>query len=110
MNDLPPSNHVPGLVRVQRFPDFEVSWAGSLFGRGEEFCFGSEDGKLIFTDARMIPVDRPIKASQGGLCQRTREQTSSTTQPFRSFSKLSGSAVSSISFPSGNQTTRPSGR
>lgn len=52
------------------FPGMEVSWAGS--GRQDgEFCFGSDDGKLLFADAqgqklKVIPTgDGPAEAVNG---------------------------------------------
>jgi hypothetical protein len=44
-----PPNHGPSpLIMPFQFPDFAISWAGQG-GREEDFCFGSEDGRLRFT-------------------------------------------------------------
>lgn len=50
MNDLQPANTSNSpLFAHFKFDDFEVSWAGlNPFRTG--FCFGSEDGRLLFTD------------------------------------------------------------
>jgi hypothetical protein len=45
-------------VNVRRFHDFEVSWAGPG-RRAGEFCFGSEDGRILTTDEQLTPVPRP---------------------------------------------------
>jgi hypothetical protein len=48
-----------------RLEDFEVTWAGpNPLQPG--FCFGSEDGRLLFTDERGIPLLGPGKGSDSG--------------------------------------------
>jgi hypothetical protein len=44
------ASHERSLLR--RFRDFDVSWAGRGRNSGE-FCFGSEDGKVLFTDEHL---------------------------------------------------------
>jgi hypothetical protein len=39
-------------ANVRRFRNFEVFWAGPGRSKGE-FCFGSEDGRILLTDAQL---------------------------------------------------------
>ena len=65
MNHINPAHTPAGLLQEIQFPDFEVSWAGANpFGDG--FCFGSEDGRLLFTDGRGMQIGVPLTASANG--------------------------------------------
>jgi hypothetical protein len=48
MTPTPPNGDPLRLMVSFQFPGFAISWAGPS-GRDEDFCFGSEDGKLQFT-------------------------------------------------------------
>jgi hypothetical protein len=48
-----------------RLKDFDVTWAGPA-PAGPGFCFGSEDGRLLFTDERGVPVSDPGQGSDSG--------------------------------------------
>jgi hypothetical protein len=49
------------LISSIRFDAFEVSWAGpSLWN--DLFCFGSEDGRILFADWQGTVLDRPVPA------------------------------------------------
>jgi hypothetical protein len=48
-----------------KFDDFAVSWAGP-HPRQPGFCFGSEDGRLLFTNERFEVQIGPSRASQSG--------------------------------------------
>ena len=51
-----PTNGDPSRLIVPfQFPGFAISWAGPG-GREEDFCFGSEDGKLQFTTVDGVPI------------------------------------------------------
>lgn len=63
MNMLTPSQALPGVQEI-RFPDFEVSFAGAI--GDNDFCFGSEDGKVLFTDEQGEPLGQPQQASASG--------------------------------------------
>jgi len=65
-------SNFPAAVKGQRelisfipLPDFEPSWGGPSF-RGNGFCFGSEDGKVLLTDVDGVPKGPPEKLSQLG--------------------------------------------
>lgn len=66
MNGIPPNDGRLGLLQGKmRLPDFAVCWAGpDPFGPG--FCFGTEDGKLVFADEGGTPVYAPFHASRSG--------------------------------------------
>jgi hypothetical protein len=48
-----------------RLKDFDVTWAGP-HPLQPGFCFGSEDGRLLFTDEHGVPVLGPAKGSDVG--------------------------------------------
>jgi hypothetical protein len=43
-------------IPIRKFRDFDVSWAGQG-RRSGEFCFGSEDGRILITDEHLKPVE-----------------------------------------------------
>ncbi len=49
----------------ESLPDFDVTWAGGHPFR-DGFCFGSDSGKLLFTDESGKVLDGPRKASASG--------------------------------------------
>jgi hypothetical protein len=49
------------LISFVRFDDFEVSWAGPSL-RNDLFCFGSEDGRILFADWQGIVQHKPVLA------------------------------------------------
>ena len=49
-----------------RIPDFAVSWAGANPHGQSGFCFGSEDGRIVFTDRGGKPMHKPFAASPSG--------------------------------------------
>ena len=54
------------LMSSIQFDNFNVSWAGPR-PRTEGFCFGSEDGGLLFTDSAGVPLHRePDKVALSG--------------------------------------------
>jgi hypothetical protein len=62
MNRLPLALRSPGAVQIVRFPEFDVSWAGpNPYGGG--FCFGSENGRLLYTDEQGVPLGNPALSS-----------------------------------------------
>jgi hypothetical protein len=90
-----------------RFHDFEVCWAGaSPFGPG--FCFGSEDGQLLFTDEDGKALGYPVKGSLSGeavngvagwgkwLTVTSRQDVSFWTGP-----EKEGDKISCVMFPHG---------
>src|SRR5436309_1865580 len=51
MTEFPPARRGSrDLISAIRFEDFEVSWAGASSLDNSTFCFGSEDGRLLWTD------------------------------------------------------------
>ena len=62
---------LPLLVKPFHFPNFDVSWAGP--GRNsQEFCFGSEDGQILFTnlegdEAERQPAPHPESEAVNGV-------------------------------------------
>jgi hypothetical protein len=48
-----------------QFENFDVSWAGPTLA-DRAFCFGSEDGRLLFTDHDGGPLEKPQKANDSG--------------------------------------------
>jgi hypothetical protein len=60
-----PGNSAFSAIRFDDTPGFEVSWAGSHpFLAG--FCFGSEDGRLLFTDESGTALGETIVGSESG--------------------------------------------
>ena len=55
MTPTPPNGDPLRLIVPFQFPGFAISWAGPG-GRDEDFCFGSEDGKLHFTTVDGVPI------------------------------------------------------
>jgi hypothetical protein len=53
------------LISFISLADFEPSWGGSSF-RGDGFCFGSEDGRILLTDVDGIPKGPPETLSRLG--------------------------------------------
>lgn len=65
MNRLPPNAPQPALYAALRLPNFDASWAGpNPLGPG--FCFGSEDGRLLYTDEAGLPLGTPTRVSPSG--------------------------------------------
>ena len=50
------------LISSIRFDDFDVSWAGASL-RHDLFCFGSEDGRILFADWQGIVQHKPVPAA-----------------------------------------------
>jgi hypothetical protein len=66
MNSLPPeTGTTPALYESIRLKEFSVTWAG-LNPTGPGFCFGSEDGRLLFTDENGNPINEPHPGSLSG--------------------------------------------
>ena len=55
----------PALYESIRLKEFSVTWAGSN-STGTGFCFGSEDGRLLFTDENGCPLNDPRPGSLSG--------------------------------------------
>jgi hypothetical protein len=65
MSGLPNGDNRGPLFTHLRFRDFEACWAGSHPFRAG-FCFGSEDGRLLFTDEQGKDLGGPTKGSISG--------------------------------------------
>jgi hypothetical protein len=65
MNTPSPNGGPATLFRSIQIKDFDVSWAGpDPFGPG--YAFGSEDGRIVFTDRAGQPVRGPFNGSRSG--------------------------------------------
>src|SRR5204862_5036349 len=53
------------LISSMQFEGFEVSWAGRAPGK-PAFCFGSEDGRFLFTDSNGVALYKPDTGSLSG--------------------------------------------
>jgi hypothetical protein len=65
MNRLSANDGIaPPWLKEIRFRDFEVSWAGTIPSpSGSGFCFGSEDGRILFTDEEGERLQEPAVGS-----------------------------------------------
>jgi hypothetical protein len=50
------------LISSIRFENFEVSWAGASLWK-DLFCFGSEDGRIMFADWQGVVQHKPVLAA-----------------------------------------------
>lgn len=52
--------------KLIRFPNFDISWAGESGLGPKGFCFGSTDGRILFTDQDFRPIPPVYDAVQSG--------------------------------------------
>jgi hypothetical protein len=92
------------LVSSLRFDELEVSWAGASV-RQDLFCFGSEDGRLLFADSQGIVQNKPVLVApsqeaingvaflQRWMCVSTRNEILLWTPPRKPGDSSMGASV-----------------